>query len=112
MKDLNALKTIQTDNDYAIVKINPKIYNMEIIYSAAYILIDKAFIILDGDPEKEVLVEIRKKNKEDNLEELIIEFNEELLNYAVYINQANRTNVIREILLNKALGEEDNQLKQ
>ena len=41
--------------------MNPKIYPIDVVYAAAYVMIDRAFIILDGDPKEEIKVEIRKK---------------------------------------------------
>jgi His-Xaa-Ser system protein HxsD len=107
MTETNALGNIKIEEEYATFTINPKIYPLEVIYSAAYIMIDKAFIILDGDPETEIIVEIRKKEEANEIKDLVVEFNEELLNYATYITQMKRTKVLREILLNKALGKPD-----
>ena len=97
------LGNIEIHDTHAILKINPKIYPIELIYSAAYIMIDKAFILLDGDPETKILVEIRKKKKEQDLHDLIREFNEELLNYAVYKVQSEKNKKLREIILYRAL---------
>ena len=105
MEKLNKLGNIEIDEDkgFAVFSVNPKIYPLELVYSAAYIMIDKAFIILDGDPKKEILVEVRKKEKEQKLKELVREFNEELLNYATYKVQSERNKDIREMILQRVL---------
>jgi His-Xaa-Ser system protein HxsD len=103
MEPTNELKNIEFKKDCAIIKINPKIFQLDIIYSAAYIMIDKAFIVLDGDPEKEVLVEVRTKEAGQDLKRTVQEFYEELLNYAVYKSQSERNAGIREIILQRAL---------
>ena len=102
---LNALGTIEVNEreGFGVFSINPKIYSLDIVYSAAYILIDKAFIILDGDPEKEIKVEIRKKKPEQELKDLVRDFNEELLNYAVYKVQSEKNKNIREMILQRVL---------
>jgi len=105
MEKLNKLGNIEIDdvNGFAVFSINPEIYPLELVYSAAYIMIDKAFIILDGDPDKEILVEIRKKTEDQNLNELVREFNEELLNYATYKTQTEKNKGIREMILQRVL---------
>lgn len=105
MEKLNALGNIEYNQkeEYALFAINPQIYPLELVYSASYIMIDKAFIILDGDPQQKILVEIRKKKPEQNIRDLVTEFNEELLNYAVYQIQSEKNRDIREIILQRVL---------
>ena len=105
MKKLTTLGNIEISDkeDYAIFSVNPKIYPLELAYAAAYIMIDKAFIILDGDPKEEILVEIRKKEEKQDIKLLVEEFNEELLNYATYKVQSERSKNIREMILQRVL---------
>jgi His-Xaa-Ser system protein HxsD len=103
MMETNALGNIELKEDFALFTVNPRIYPLDIVYSAAYIMIDKAFIVLDGDPEKEIKIEIRKKRKEQELKTLVQEFNEELLNYAVYKVQSERNKGLREAILQRVL---------
>jgi len=76
---------------------------LDIIYSAAYIMIDKAFIVLDGNPDAEILVELKKKKYSQNIKELVEEFNEELLNYSVYKIQSDKNKKIRELILQRLM---------
>ena len=85
-----------------LVSINPKIYSLDVIYSAAYILLDKAHIVLDGDPEEEIIAEIRPKGKQD-LKGLGMGFNDELLNYSVYKTQSEKNKDIRQVIIQRAL---------
>ena len=105
MDKLNKLGNIEINEreGYAFFLINPKIYSIDIIYAAAYVMIDRAFVILDGDPKKEIKVEIRKKESHHDLKKLVISFNEELLNYAAYKVQSERNKSIREIILRRIL---------
>ena len=101
--DEKGLGIIQLQKDHALLRLNPSIYPLDLIYSAAYIMIDTAFILFDGDPSKEIRVEIRKKNQNQQIEELVMRFNEELLTYAVYKIQSEKNKHLREIILSRAL---------
>ena len=85
-----------------VLSINPKLYPLETIYSAAYVFLDRAYIQLDGDPEKEVLVKLKLKEYGD-IEKLQGDFLNELINYADYKNRAEQTKKIREMLLQRAI---------
>jgi His-Xaa-Ser system protein HxsD len=90
------------------INVNPKIFPLEVIYSAAYVLLNKAHAIIDGDPEKKISIKLKAK-KSGNLADLAQEFNDELVNYSMYVVQASGTSGIRQAIINRALGvlEED-----
>lgn len=94
---------IYEKSDSATLSINPKIFPLDLVYAAAYIMIDKAFIMLDGDPNERIIVQIQRKNKADDLKDLAVAFNEELLNYAVYKTQSEKNKSLREIILQRVL---------
>ena len=50
-----------------------------------------------------ITIEIRKKVRHHDLNELVISFNEELLNYATYKVQSEKNKGIREMLLQRVL---------
>lgn len=85
-----------------IVKVNPKLYPLDAVYSAAYVFLDRAYVLLDGDPKKEIIVKLKPKRKE-NLEVLSGEFSNELINYADYQKRAEKTRRIREVIMQRAL---------
>lgn len=93
---------IHKKDNFVVVSINPKLYPLEVIYSAAYIFISRAYIMIDGDPREEVLVQLRPKTDID-IEILGREFNNELLNYMVYMHRTIRTQGIREAIVQRAL---------
>jgi len=100
------LENFEINKKENLVKIfiDTKIYPLEIIYSAAYMFLDKNYVILDGDPKKKIIVQLKPKNsKKIDFEELVGDFNNELINYSVYAIQAARTNVIREALIKRAM---------
>lgn len=93
---------LHKDEGYVVVSVNPKIYPLDVVYSAAYALIDKAYVLIDGDPAEEILVELRQKeDKKIEVLHLGRELNTELLNYAVYKSQAKLNQGVRETLLQR-----------
>lgn len=109
---------INEENSYVLIYVNPKIYPLDVIYSAAYVFLDRAYILLDGDPKKEIIVELRFKEKTEGkskgkkLEKLGREFGNELLNYADYKQRAEKTKEIKQLLLQRALLTNDASLKE
>jgi len=85
-----------------IVTIIPELYPLDVIYTAGYVLIDKAYIILDCDINKRIRVILKPKN-EDDLDKIGFEFYNELLNYSVYDRLSKKNKTIRDAILNKAL---------
>ena len=51
--------------DSVKVSVDTKIYPLDVIYSSAYVFLDKAYILLDGNPEEVVVVELRPKEEMD-----------------------------------------------
>lgn len=85
-----------------ILKINPKIYNLRVVYSCAYVFLDKAYVFLDGDPKKEIIVRISSKNGK-NQKQIVGEFKNELLNAALR-NEISKENIkLREAIVSSAL---------
>jgi len=88
-----------------VISLNPKIYPLEAIYGACYIFIDKAYLLLDGDPKKEIKISIigKQELKLKNLEKIAGEFKNELLNYTLRLSIAKNTKKIRETIVERAL---------
>ncbi len=84
------------------IKINPRIYPLRVIYSSSYLFLDKAYIFLDGDPEKEVLVSITPKDGFD-LQQIAGEFKNELLNASLRYQISKENRKIREFIVGSAL---------
>ncbi len=93
---------IYEEDNFAKISINPDIFSLEVIYSATYTFLDKAYFIFDGDPEEEVYVKVKPK-EELNLEELVYKIQNEMVNYAVYIVQASRNQGVRNAIITRAL---------
>ncbi len=99
---MRQVDNIEFYEDYAVVKVDPRIFSLDIVFMAAYVMVDRAYVFVTGDPKVEIRVQIRSFDKE-KLEEVAREFNNQLLNYAVYDIQSRRTADLRKILLAKAL---------
>lgn len=93
---------IDEKEDMVLVSVSPRIYPLPVIYSAAYAFIDNCYVLIDGDPREEVLIELRPKTKMD-LKILGREFNNELVNYANYAAQCARSAKLREAILKRVL---------
>jgi len=101
-------------------KINTKIYSLTAIYQTAYLFLDKVYILLDGEPEKEIKVIMKGKNeqKEENgLEKIAGEFYNELLNQLLRekVSQTNakiREYIVAQALYNAVPNEVDELLKE
>lgn len=100
---------IREKEGYVWVSVNPKIYHLDVIYSAAYMFLETCYVMIDGDPMEEVIVELRSKNKTEptDLRTLGREFNNELINYANYAVQCIRNAGIRETILKRVLLTQD-----
>jgi hypothetical protein len=84
LKQLNALGNIEVDEKqgYILLSLNPSLYPLDAVLSASERFIDKACIILDGDPSEEILVEIRPKQegrRKADLNKLAFDFNRQLI---------------------------------
>lgn len=101
---------VSGDGTHAIVSVNPEVYSLPTIYSAAYVFLDKAYFVLDKDVNK-ILVYIKPKDKTDP-ERLGMEFHNELLNYANYSNRVNENNEIIKMIVQRALLSADTSLAQ
>jgi His-Xaa-Ser system protein HxsD len=93
---------INKEKEFASLKINPKIYSLHVINSAAYSFLDEAYIILDGDPEKEILVSLYPK-KSQELKKLGLEFSEQLINYKNYFDNLKENSEITKMIVERAL---------
>jgi len=103
VEDESILNNIEVYKDFVLVSVNPKLYPLSVVYAAAYALLDKVHVIIDGNPETEILVELRAKDKGQDLKELGYLFNDELVNYSIYTVQATRNKKLRESIVEYAL---------
>ena len=77
-------EAISIDNKSGIARItlNPLVYDLDVIYTTAYIFLEKAYVILDGNPKKEIIVSLKPKEKlesDKDLKQLSYEFMDHLI---------------------------------
>jgi len=96
---------IMWQENQVIFNVNGKVYPLEAIYGASYTFLDRAYVFLDGDPNKIIRIYLKGKEKfsQKDLEKLVGEFSNELLNYALRIKIAERNKRIREYIVGTAL---------
>lgn len=85
------------------IKVNPKIYPIDVVYCAGYVFLDNFYVIIDGDPEKEIIVKVFPKEGQGGNNDIEKEFNNELVNYAFYKKQVERNGDIRKSIMQRAL---------
>jgi len=102
---------VEVCDGFVVVKVNSKIYPLEVIYSAAYVFLDRAYVILDGDLDKYVLVNLKLKSEGD-LKRLGLDFFNELINYSDYTLRSKNTIKIREMILQRAIITNDSSLAE
>jgi len=92
-------------NNKIILSLNSKLYPLEAVLGAAYVFLDRAYIYLDGDPEKEISVHLKGKREltKKELEDLANEFWNELLNYSLRYQISKNNKKIREYIVGAAL---------
>lgn len=96
MTKINILK------DCAELHINPRIYNIKAIQSLCYIMLDEAYVLFDGDPEKEIILTLKPK-KNTNLDLYAREFLNSLIKQCFYYFKHKETAGIRHLYLKRIL---------
>lgn len=96
------ISNIEIKKNSVIVSINPSIYPLDVVYSASFVMMDKAYVNIDGDPMNKIIVEMVPK-KDADLEDLGNALNEELINYSVYKAQTEKNAAIRQTIIQRAL---------
>ena len=89
-------------DDFVVVEVNPELFSLDAIYLAGYQMTEKAYIILDGDPDDVILVKIIPKDKKD-LKNIGWEFSNELLSSQVYDIMSKKNSKVKEEIIEKAL---------
>ncbi len=96
------MQDFEVKGNEASMNINPEMFSLEIVYSAAYVFLDHAYFSFDGDPEENIKINIKAKKGED-IEKIAGEFQNELVNYAVYVQESKRNEDVRSAIVERAL---------
>jgi vancomycin permeability regulator SanA len=93
------INNLDKDTKYAKLTLAPKIYTLQSIFAAGYVFLDKAYILLDQDRNKNIEVYLFSKDSQNNLKALGLEFYNELLNYSHYFSRVeNNSSLIKTIM--------------
>ncbi len=92
---------LDKSQNIVLVSVNPKVYSLNVIFSASYLMIDQAFVVVDGDPQTEIVVSLRPRAGQ-KLETIARNFNDQLLNYAVNTAESKKTEKLRAELIKDA----------
>jgi len=102
IKKLGNMKVHDNENN-VVISLNSNIFTLAVVQSASYMMLDKAFIVIDGDPKKEIIIELRPKEKGKDVEELGREFNNELINYTVNKIQLEKNKEVKDTIIQQEL---------
>ena len=89
-------------DDYAELRVNSKIYSKETIFAVGYVLLDKAYILLDMD-KGDIVVYLYPQQKGTDLRQLCLEFCNELVNYSHYFSRVKNNAEAIKSLMQRAL---------
>jgi His-Xaa-Ser system protein HxsD len=109
-KSIKSNIKINKSENSVIVTIDTNIYNINVIYTTCYALIDKIYVHISGNPESELLIELKPKDNY-NLEKLGNEFENELIKYAFYQKQHNESIGLKSLMLKRILALTDNNVQ-
>jgi hypothetical protein len=82
-----------------VVKINPKVFPIDLVYSASYSIMSRAYVILDGSPDGTIYAMLKPRSFKGSLEELGQEFYDELVSAAFHTVQFVRNKEIRDAMI-------------
>ncbi len=97
--------SINKSENKIVISVDPNLYSLNSIYGTAYVFLDRAYIYLDGDANKEIYVNLKGKEKltREEMENLADEFLNELLNYSLRDQISKNNCKIREYIVGAAL---------
>jgi His-Xaa-Ser system protein HxsD len=100
------MEFFKINKDFVQVTLNPNLYDLEAVYSAGYQTIEYAYIFFEGDPEKEIVVNLSLKDEslvnEKNLELVAKRFMNSLINYTFNKINSKKKEFLRALLLRKS----------
>ena len=92
--------------DHSEITLNTKLYSMDVIYAASYLMLDKAFFIFDGDPESLIEVKIASRKKPYNDKEVLEVLSKEFYNNLLIENynslSSNKKEFLRALMLKQS----------
>ncbi len=96
------MSNIKVEGGSAFFQINPGLFSVEAVLNAAYSLTEKAYVVIDGDIDRQLCVELKPKG-DGNPEELAQEFGNELVGAQVYLLESAKKSKITEAIVEEAM---------
>jgi len=96
------MSNIRVEAGSAFFQVNPELFSVEAVLNAAYSLTEKAYVVIDGDIDRQLCVELRPKGSEKP-EELAQEFGNELVGAQVYLLESSKKSKITEAIVEEAM---------
>lgn len=96
-------KIFQRGKGWVKLTVNMAVYPLSTVYSAGYAFLDKAYIYIDKTSSNKLAVWVFPKYKKADLNNLGMDFYNELLNYAHYFTSLKANADTLKILMQKAL---------
>jgi len=92
---------IKADQEKGVVTVvvNPEVFPIDLVYNAAYMLMDRSYIMLDGSPSEKIYVIMKPRTYKGKLLELGRMFYDELVASAFHAVQLVRNKEMREALM-------------
>ncbi len=87
------------------IVVNQRMYPLEAIYAAAYVYVDKCYVFLTKGEAQDIVVQLRAKPEtvKKEFDRIAGEFENELLNHALRLKVAKRTEKLRDAIVHRAL---------
>ena len=95
-------------NDVLILEVNKELYQKEAVLFAAHKFIDRCYITIELSTEKCINVLFRPKDENLQLDDLALEFCNELLDQQVRLNVERSYGNIRDLIVKQAFSPIDN----
>ena len=92
---------IEKDKEWYKIKVNKKAYSLRAIYSAAYVFLDKFYIMVDEDKNYYL---INVKGKDSGISENdALEVDNQLVNYERYFSMLKENNEVAKLIIQRSL---------
>lgn len=100
---LDRKQILKNGKGWVKLTVDTKVYPLSTVYSAGYAFLDKAYIYIDKVNSNKLAIWIFPKDKKAKLNNLGMDFYNELLNYAHYFTSLKANADTLKILMQKAL---------
>lgn len=100
------MENYHKEKDSVVVTIDPALYSKETVLASGYAMLGKAHVIVSKDKKTgEFLAKLTPLEKKSNNtpDELARDFNDQLVNYAMFYQESAKNDELRKVLMATAL---------